>query len=54
VDADAWTDLPGAGASFLGMWVVMMMAMMLLPSLVPMLLHYRQAVPRQARRTSVR
>jgi predicted metal-binding membrane protein len=34
---------PGAAASFLGMWVVMMMAMML-PSLVPMLCRYRQAV----------
>jgi predicted metal-binding membrane protein len=36
---------PGAAASFLGMWVVMMVAMML-PSLVPMLRHYRQAVGR--------
>ena len=34
---------PGAAASFLGMWVVMMAAMML-PSLVPMLWRYRQAV----------
>jgi predicted metal-binding membrane protein len=34
---------PGAAASFLGMWVVMMMAMML-PSLVPMLGRYRQAI----------
>jgi predicted metal-binding membrane protein len=34
---------PGAAASFLGMWVVMMVAMML-PSLVPMLRRYRQAV----------
>jgi predicted metal-binding membrane protein len=34
---------PGAAASFLGMWVVMMLAMML-PSLVPMLCRYRQAV----------
>ena len=34
---------PGAAASFLGMWVMMMMAMML-PSLVPMLRRYRQAV----------
>src|SRR6266850_4194636 len=33
---------PGA-AAFLGMWVVMMVAMML-PSLVPMLWRYRQAV----------
>ena len=38
---------PGAAASFLGMWVVMMVAMML-PSLVPMLLRYRQAVGRTA------
>jgi len=34
---------PGAAASFLGMWVVMMVAMML-PSLAPMLRRYRQAV----------
>ncbi|MGO8830060.1 MAG: DUF2182 domain-containing protein [Steroidobacteraceae bacterium] len=34
---------PGAAASFLGMWVVMMAAMML-PSLVPMLRRYRRAV----------
>jgi predicted metal-binding membrane protein len=34
---------PGAAASFLGMWLVMMAAMML-PSLVPMLSRYRQAV----------
>jgi predicted metal-binding membrane protein len=34
---------PGAAASFLGMWVVMMLAMML-PSLVPMLRRYRRAV----------
>src|ERR1700704_6256607 len=34
---------PGAAASFLGLWVVMMVAMML-PSLVPMLWRYRQAV----------
>jgi predicted metal-binding membrane protein len=33
---------PGAAASFLGMWVVMMVAMML-PSLVPMLRRYRHA-----------
>ena len=37
---------PGAAASFLGMWVVMMVAMML-PSLVPMLRRYRQAVGRR-------
>jgi predicted metal-binding membrane protein len=36
---------PGAAASFLGMWVVMMVAMML-PSLVPMLWRYGQAVGR--------
>ena len=34
---------PGFAASFLGMWVVMMVAMMM-PSLVPMLWRYRQAV----------
>jgi len=34
---------PGAAAVFLGMWVVMMVAMML-PSLVPMLWRYRRAV----------
>jgi predicted metal-binding membrane protein len=37
---------PGAAASFLCMWVVMMVAMML-PSLVPMLRRYRQAVGRR-------
>src|SRR5262249_45212516 len=36
---------PGAATSFVGMWVVMMVAMML-PSLVPMLWRYRQAVGR--------
>jgi predicted metal-binding membrane protein len=41
----AWMRMPGqtwsgAAASFLGMWVVMMVAMML-PSLVPMLWRYR-------------
>jgi predicted metal-binding membrane protein len=40
---------PGAAASFLGMWVVMMVAMML-PSLVPMLRRYRQAVGRKSAR----
>jgi len=44
----AWMRMSGqtwpiAAASFLGMWVVMMVAMML-PSLVPMLWRYRQAV----------
>ena len=34
---------PGAAASFLGMWVLMMVAMML-PSLVPTLRRYRRAV----------
>jgi predicted metal-binding membrane protein len=34
---------PGAAASFLGTWIVMMVAMML-PSLVPMLWRYRHAV----------
>jgi predicted metal-binding membrane protein len=34
---------PGAAASFVGMWVVMMVAMML-PSLVPTLWRYRQAI----------
>src|SRR5215510_5879397 len=42
-----WMRMPdqtwaGVAASFLGMWVVMMVAMML-PSLVPMLWRYRQA-----------
>ena len=36
---------PAAATSFVGMWVVMMVAMML-PSLVPMLWRYRQAVRR--------
>ena len=44
----AWMRMPGqtwagAAASFLGMWIVMMVAMML-PSLVPMLCRYREAV----------
>ena len=44
----AWMRMPGqtwpaAAASFLGMWVVMMVAMML-PSLLPMLGRYRTAV----------
>jgi len=47
----AWMRMPGqtwtgAAASFLCMWVVMMIAMML-PSLVPMLWRYRQAVGRR-------
>ena len=36
---------PATAASFLGMWIVMMVAMMM-PSLVPMLLRYREAVNR--------
>jgi predicted metal-binding membrane protein len=40
---------PGAAAMFLGMWVVMMVAMML-PSLVPMLGRYREAVATTAQR----
>jgi predicted metal-binding membrane protein len=48
---------PGAAASFLGMWVVMMVAMML-PSLLPMLRSYRAAVggagrPRLGRLTAL-
>lgn len=44
----AWMRMPGqtwfsAGASFVGMWTVMMVAMML-PSLLPMLRGFRQAV----------
>ncbi len=47
----AWMPMPGqtwpgAAASFLGMWVVMMVAMML-PCLVPMLRRYRAAVDRR-------
>jgi predicted metal-binding membrane protein len=43
-----WMRMPGqtwpdAAASFLGMWVLMMVAMML-PSLAPMLWRYRQAI----------
>jgi predicted metal-binding membrane protein len=46
----AWMRMPGqtwprAATAFLGMWVVMMVAMML-PSLVPMLSRYRDAVDR--------
>ena len=47
----AWMLMPdqtwlGAAASFLGMWIVMMVAMML-PSLVPMLWRYRRSVGRE-------
>jgi predicted metal-binding membrane protein len=58
----AWMRMPdqtwaGAAASFLGMWIVMMVAMML-PSLLPMLRRYRAAVgglgqPRLGRRTAL-
>lgn len=58
----AWLRMPGqswagAAASFLGMWLVMMVAMML-PSLAPMLWRYRQAVggagtPRLGRLTAL-
>ncbi len=46
----AWMRMPGetwtgTAASFLGMWIVMMVAMML-PSLIPMLWRYRRAVMR--------
>lgn len=46
----AWMRMPGQGwidaaASFLGMWTVMMVAMML-PPLLPMLWRYRRAVGR--------
>jgi predicted metal-binding membrane protein len=46
----AWARMPGqtwpgAAASFLAMWVMMMIAMML-PSLVPILWRYRQAIGR--------
>src|SRR5262245_16352492 len=44
----AWMRMPGqswlgAGASFLGMWIVMMVAMML-PAIMPMLTSYRDSV----------
>lgn len=50
----AWTLMPGqtwlsAAGSFLGMWVLMMMAMML-PSLIPMLWRYREAIVRTDQR----
>src|SRR5207247_816221 len=44
---------PGAATSFMGMWVVMMVAMML-PSLVPMLWRYRQEVGRSGKKRLVR
>lgn len=50
----AWMRMPGqswlaAGASFLGMWAAMMVAMMM-PSLVPMLQRYRDAIGRAGAR----
>jgi predicted metal-binding membrane protein len=45
VDADARTDVARRRGVVLGMWIVMMVAMML-PSLVPMLWRYRLAVGR--------
>ena len=50
----AWMRMPGqtwagAAASFLCMWIVMMAAMML-PSLIPMLRRYREAVGRTRER----
>jgi predicted metal-binding membrane protein len=50
----AWMRMPGqswavTATVFLGMWAVMMMAMML-PSLVPMLRHYREVVGQRAGR----
>ena len=47
----AWMRMPeqtwlGAAASFLGMWIVMMVAMMM-PCLIPTLWRYRQAVASQ-------
>lgn len=56
-----WMRMPGqswlhAAATFIGMWTVMMVAMML-PSLLPMLYSYRQALghvnPRRADRLTV-
>lgn len=43
---------PGAASAFLGMWTVMMLAMML-PSLVPLLGRYRQAAGRAGRWTAL-
>jgi predicted metal-binding membrane protein len=53
----AWMRMPGqtwpaATASFLGMWVVMMVAMML-PALVPMLQRYARPSAGQAGRGAV-
>jgi predicted metal-binding membrane protein len=45
---------PGAAAAFIGMWTVMMIAMML-PALVPMLMRYRASItaPSPARRDAL-
>ena len=56
--AMVWMRMPGqtwagAAASFLGMWVVMMAAMML-PSLVPLLERYRGAVARTGETRPIR
>jgi predicted metal-binding membrane protein len=53
----AWMRMPGqtwteAAATFLGMWTVMMVAMML-PCLVPMLARYRAAAGRSGLRTTI-
>ena len=54
----AWMRMPGqswlgAAATFIGMWSVMMVAMML-PVLVPMLSRYREALARTDGNGSVR
>jgi predicted metal-binding membrane protein len=54
----AWMRMPGqtcsaAAASFLGMWVVMMVAMML-PAVTPRLWHYRQAMEGTGTRRAAR
>ena len=58
MSAMVWMRMPGqtwagAAASFLGMWVVMMAAMML-PSLVPVLWRYVQAVGRSGETRPIR
>ena len=58
LSAMVWMRMPGqtwagAAASFLGMWVVMMAAMML-PSLVPLLERYRGAVARTGETRPIR
>jgi predicted metal-binding membrane protein len=54
----AWMRMPGQGwlgyaGSFLGMWCVMMIAMML-PAFTPMLVRYRRALSRQSTSTARR